>query len=208
MIAAAALIALLAAADPGAAGDLGGRPDDSSARALFERGEVKFNLGNFEGAAADYQAAYELDHRPALLFNVGQCYRNLENYERARFFYRRFLTLDPQTPNRRETESLIDLMSKRLDEQRAKVDLAARANEPASGAATPPAFAPSLPTLQRTEAPAADGRGQPVYRRTWFWVGVAGVVAGGVAAGLLLTRDDQHGSLASINVPSAGVTAP
>ena len=122
---------LLAAADPGVAGDPGGRAEDSSARALFERGEVKFNLGNFEAAAADYQAAYELDHRPALLFNVGQCYRNLENYERARFFYRRFLTLDPQTPNRRETESLIDLMSKRLDEQRAKVDLAARASEPA-----------------------------------------------------------------------------
>ena len=205
MIAAAALIALLAAADPGAAGDPGGRPEDSSARALFERGEVKFNLGNFEGAAADYQAAYELDQRPALLFNVGQCYRNLENYERARFFYRRFLTLDPQTPKRRETESLIDLMSKRLDEQTAKVDLAARTSEPASGAATPPAFAP---TLERTESHATDDRGRPVYRRTWFWVGVAGVVAGGVAAGLLLTRDDPHGSLASINVPSSGAAAP
>ena len=205
MIAAAALFALLAAADPGVAGDPGARADDGSARALFERGEVKFNLGNFEAAAADYQAAYELDHRPALLFNVGQCYRNLENYERARFFYRRFLTLDPQTPNRRETESLIDLMSKRLDEQRAKVDLAARPGEPPSGAAAPPAFAP---TLQRTEGQATDGRGRPVYRRTWFWVGVAGVVAGGVAAGLLLTRDDQHGSLASINVPGAGTAAP
>jgi tetratricopeptide (TPR) repeat protein len=204
MIAAAALIALLAAADPGAAGDQGARTEDGSARALFERGEVKFNLGNFEAAAADYQAAYELDHRPALLFNVGQCYRNLENYERARFFYRRFLTLDPQTPNRRETESLIDLMSKRLDDQRAKVELATRASEPATSAATTPAFAP---TLQRTEGQDTDGS-RPVYRRTWFWVGVAGVVAGGVAAGLLLTRDDPHGSLASINVPGAGTAAP
>jgi tetratricopeptide (TPR) repeat protein len=205
MIAAAALMALLAAADPGVAGDPGARTEDGSARALFERGEVKFNLGNFEAAAADYQAAYELDHRPALLFNVGQCYRNLENYERARFFYRRFLTLDPQTPNRRETESLIDLMSKRLDEQRAKVDLAAGASEPASGGVTPPPFAP---TLQRPERQPIDGRGRPMYQRTWFWVGVAGVVAGGVAAGLLLTRDDQHGSLASINVPSGGAAAP
>jgi len=204
MIAALPLMVLLVAADPGAAGDLGGRADDSSARALFERGEVKFNLGNFEAAAADYQAAYELDHRPALLFNVGQCYRNLENYERARFFYRRFLTLDPQTPNRRETESLIDLMSKRLDDQRAKVELATRASEPAASEAAPPAFAP---TLERREGQDTDGRGLPVYRRTWFWVGVAGVVAGGVAAGLLLTRDDPHGSLASINVPSAGTAS-
>ncbi len=192
MIAAAPLLVLLAAADPGAA----------SARALFDRAEVKFNLGNFEAAAADYQAAYELDHRPALLFDVGQCYRNLGNYERARFYYRRFLTLDPRTPARRDTEKLIDLMSKRLDEQGAKPDLAAR--DPGAGPVATPSFAP---TAARVDGQAPQSARPPVYRRVWFWGAVAGVVAGGVAAGLLLSRDDPHGSLASIDVRSAGVAA-
>lgn len=191
MIAAAPLLVLLATADPGAA------------RALFDRAEVKFNLGNFEAAAADYQAAYELDHRPALLFDVGQCYRNLGNYERARFFYRRYLALDPRSPNRRETERLIDLMSERLQQQGAPADLAAR--DPAPPSSAPAAFAPSL---QRVDAQAPEAGPRPVYRRTWFWVGVAGVVAGGVAAGLLLSRDDPHGSLPSIDVRGAGLTAP
>lgn len=188
MIAAAALVTLLASANPAA-----GEPP--SPRALFERAEVKFNVGNFRDAAADYQAAYELDHRPALLFDVAQCYRNLGDYERARFYYRRFLTLDPHTPNRRDTEALIDLMSKRLDEQAAapRRDVALR--DPPAGDGAPPAFAP---TLQRTDGPDVPRR--PVYRRTWFWIGVAGAVAGGVAAGLLLSRDDPHGSLPSIDV--------
>jgi tetratricopeptide (TPR) repeat protein len=191
MMAAAPLLVLLAVADPGAA------------RALFDRAEVKFNLGNFEAAAADYQAAYELDHRPALLFDVGQCYRNLGNYERARFFYRRYLTLDPRSPNRRETERLIDLMSERLQQQGARTDLAAR--DPAAASGAPASFAPGL---QAADSRPADAGGRPVYRRTWFWVGVAGVVAGGVAAGLLLSRDDPRGSLPSIDVRSGGITGP
>lgn len=191
ILAAAPLLVLLAAADPGAA------------RALFDRAEVKFNLGNFEAAAADYQAAYELDHRPALLFDVGQCYRNLGKYERARFFYRRYLTLDPRSPNRRETERLIDLMTERLQQPATATPgaaLAARDPSPSQAA-----FAPSLP---RGEAQPADARARPVYQRTWFWVCVAGVVAGGVAAGLLLSRDDPHGSLPSIDVHSGGLVAP
>ncbi len=187
MIGAVPLLVLLAAADPGV----------TPARALFDRAEVKFNLGHFEAAAADYQAAYELDHRPALLFDIGQCYRNLGNYERARFYYRRFLALDPKTPNRRDTETLIDLMSKRLDEQAARADLTAR--DPGPGA--PASFAP-------TTQPAPDAGGRPVYRRVWFWGAVAGVVAGGVAAGLLLSRDDPHGSLPSIDVRNAGLLGP
>ncbi len=194
MIAAAPLILWLAAADPAV----------TPARALFDRAEVQFNLGHFEAAAADYQAAYELDHRPALLFDIGQCYRNLGNYERARFYYRRFLALDPRTPNRRDTEKLIDMMSSRLDQPPARTDLAPRDPAPPSTAA--PAFAPSVPRVDAQPAPEAAHR--PVYRRAWFWGAVAGVVAGGVAAGLLLSRDDPHGSLPSIDVRNAGLTAP
>jgi tetratricopeptide (TPR) repeat protein len=111
------MFVLLAAIDPTSARVPSESANENSARVLFQRAEVKFNLGNFEAAAADYQAAYELDQRPAFLFNIGQCYRNLGNYERARFFYGRFLAADPRTPERRETEKLIAAMSKLLDEK-------------------------------------------------------------------------------------------
>ena len=63
-------------------------------RVRFEMAETKFNLGRFEEAAADYQAAYEAEPLPAFLFNLGQCYRNLGNYERAQFYFRRYVQLD------------------------------------------------------------------------------------------------------------------
>src|SRR5215468_6203160 len=71
---------------------------EKEARALFQRAEKSFNLGKFPEALADYQAAYEAKPLSGFLFNIAQCYRNMGNPERARFFYRRFLALDPRTP--------------------------------------------------------------------------------------------------------------
>jgi tetratricopeptide (TPR) repeat protein len=199
MIGALRVLVLLAALDPSGARGPSGSAGDNPARALFQQGEVKFNLGDFEGAAADYQAAYEIDHRPALLFNIGQCYRNLGNYERARFFYRRFLALAPRTPNRRETERLIASMSKLLDQH-------ILAAQPPRGATEPPPFSPSV--RRPEQATNTRATTPPVYRRTWFWVGVGGVVAGGVAAGFLLSRDDPRGSLPSIDLRGGGPARP
>jgi len=203
------LLAALAAIQAGGAGARAAQPEP--ARALFEQAEVKFNLGNFEQAAADYQAAYELDHRPALLFNVGQCYRNLGDYERARFFYLRYLTLDPRTPNRRETERLVATMSRSLEEQGKRTEAGApvlpaalAVGEPAApGATAPPRFAPALDST----APHASAR--PIYRRPWFWVGVGGALAGAVAAGLLLSSGDEpRGSLPSIDARAGRAAKP
>ena len=81
--------------------------------------ETKFNLGRFEEAAADYQAAYEAEPLPAFLFNIGQCYRNLGNYERAQFYFRRYVQLDPHSPNRADAEQLIAEMDRMTEGNRA-----------------------------------------------------------------------------------------
>ena len=96
------------------------RPPDGAAasddarpgRVRFEMAETKFNLGRFEEAAVDYQAAYEAEPLPAFLFNIGQCYRNLGNYERAQFYFRRYVQLDPRSPNRADAEQLIAEMDR------------------------------------------------------------------------------------------------
>src|SRR5450432_160885 len=89
--------------------------DEKQARSLYERAEKSFDLGRFAEALADYQSAYEAKPLPGFLFNIAQCYRNMSNFERARFFFRRYLTLDPRAPNRRRVEELIAEMSKQLD---------------------------------------------------------------------------------------------
>jgi tetratricopeptide (TPR) repeat protein len=197
MTAAVPLLILVAALEPGGSASDAARTEDRPARLLFERAETKFNLGNFEAALADYQAAYEIEPLPGFLFNIGQCYRNLGDHERARFFYRRFLIVDPRTPNRRQTEKLIAEMSRRIDEPKDGAPApigAARSDQPTT---MPAAFAPAI---RQPEGKADNPPDEPrFYRRPWFWIGVGGALAAGVVAGFLLTRDDPRGTLPSID---------
>src|SRR5579872_4509216 len=80
---------------------------EAQAREHFRAAEIDFNLGKFTEALASYQAAYQAKPLPAFMFNIAQCYRNMGKYERARFFYRRYLTLEPKSPNRRVVTDLI-----------------------------------------------------------------------------------------------------
>jgi tetratricopeptide (TPR) repeat protein len=194
-IAFAALAGRAWAAGDSAAGEQPGR-------VLFEQAEAKFNLGRFEEALVDYQAAYDVEPLPAFLFNIGQCYRNLGNYERAQFYFRRYTALDPRSPNRAAADHLIAEMDR----------LAA---ERASGSGRQPPGSPDIATLPTAPAETAGDRpaafmaqpggpvtapARPVYRRAWFWVAASAVVvAGGVAAALAASHDDPRSSLRPID---------
>ena len=194
----AAVIVLLGALLAARAAAAGERPG----RVLFEQAEAKFNTGRFDEALVDYQAAYDAEPLPAFLFNIGQCYRNMGNYERAQFFFRRYAALDPRSPNRPAAERLI-----------AEMERLANDRPGATPGVEPPAM-PSLaapvPAVQHPAGadPAAsvaaetgtDGAKRPVYRRAWFWVTVSAVVvAGGVAAAFAVRQDDPRSSLRPID---------
>jgi hypothetical protein len=98
--------------------------DEKQARGLYERAEKSFDLGKFSEALGEYQSAYEAKPLPGFLFNIAQCYRNMGNFERARFFFRRYLALDPHASNRRRVDELIAEMTKQLDAQSAEAPTA------------------------------------------------------------------------------------
>jgi hypothetical protein len=129
--------------------------DEKHARALYERAEKSFDVGKFSDALADYQAAYEAKPLPGFLFNIAQCYRNMGDFERARFFFRRYLAVDPRAPNRRKVEELISEMTKQLEAQQ-KDQKAAGATAPPTptsssvGTSAPPAASP--PAVEETPA--------------------------------------------------------
>ncbi|HVZ72228.1 MAG TPA: tetratricopeptide repeat protein [Polyangia bacterium] len=184
--------------------------DEQDARRLFQKAELSFNLGKFDEALADYQAAYQAKPLPGFVFNIAQCYRNLGNWERARFFYRRYLALEPRSPNRHRVEDLVAEMTDKIDKQQAQE----RPMPPSSPTAVPapvvvapvepvapPAVAaPPLPMPAPTPVPAPETAAaivvapapapvaRPVYARWWFWAGVGVVAAGGVVAALVLAK--------------------
>ncbi len=137
--------------------------DDPAMRAAkrhYERGQKLFGLQKFEEALEQYQKAFDAKPIPDFLFNIGQCHRNLGDYEAAIFSFKRFLKLDPETPNREKVEELIAQLE---DKQAAKDAKRLRLRE------------------RDRDEPEDPPPGSPFYKKWWFWTGVAVVgVAGGV----------------------------
>ncbi len=181
------VLAVLALAAPARAGD-----PTAEARRHVATADTEYKLGQFEQALAEYSAAYQLFASPALLFNIGQCHRNLKHYEQALFFYRGFLRDAPaDAPNRATVEGLVrdtqaDLDRQHADEAKAKQELEAREHEQDELKRS------ELDARQRAEQDrqVAEARRQavaqphqpaePIYDKWWFWAACGGAA---VAAG-------------------------
>lgn len=137
------LIVLLATATP-------------EAKRLYKEATTKYDVGDFRGALEGYTAAYDQDPRPQLLFNIGQCHKQLHNYDKAIFYFDSFLRNNPKSEHRSLAEELRHECYVAKAKQPREIVIAA----------TAPARAPP-PT--------------PVYKQWWFWTAIGGAVA--VAAG-------------------------
>jgi tetratricopeptide (TPR) repeat protein len=141
------------------------------AKQHFERGEKLYAATKFSDALDEYQQAFDAVPLAGFLFNIGQCYRNLGDYDAAVFSYRQYLKLAPAAANREQVEQLIRELETKRD-QRDTERLGLRAPPPAEPAPPPPA------------APAE----RSVLRTWWFWTGVAVVAAAGGVTVYEVTR--------------------
>jgi tetratricopeptide (TPR) repeat protein len=148
-----------------------------SAKRHFERGQKLYTLTKFREALDEYQQAFDARPIPDFLFNIGQCYRNLGDYDAAIFSYKKYLAAAPDAPNRAQVEQLIGELQTRKDQE----DARRLALEPRP----PPVPAPA-PATRPAPAPPPD---RPIYARWWFWTGIGVVAAGGTGVTIYeLTR--------------------
>jgi tetratricopeptide (TPR) repeat protein len=80
------------------------RADVSAARAHYERGQALYQVNEFQKALEEFKAAHVEKPDPAYLFNIAQCYRQMGDRANALTFYRRYLSLAPDSPLRPEVE--------------------------------------------------------------------------------------------------------
>lgn len=163
--------------------------DTEKARALFDEGTEAYKLGNFEKALAAYEAAHKLFPAPQFLFNIAQCYFQLQNWDRAIFFFEGYLREVPDASNRALVDDLIrearergaakreedkrklDLEKERLEIERREKERQAAERERLALASRP------------VEQPA------PVYKKWWFWTIVGGAVAGATITAIAVGGD-------------------
>lgn len=106
------------------------------ARAAFDEAEKYYKLLQYDEALKFYQRAYLLSNEPLLLFNIGQCYRQLGDTERAIKTYQNFLRENPTSDIRAKVEGIL-----------AELDAARSPEPPASGTLSSEAVAAGVNAL-------------------------------------------------------------
>jgi hypothetical protein len=168
------------------------------------RARTAFAAGDYKAALDIYVGLYARTMHPTYARNIGRCYQNLGEPDKAINSFKEYLRkakgLTPEA--RAEIDGYIDEMEK-LKARRAREAAASAAPPPASAApkAVPEAPAPEeqsdalVRTAPAAEAP-AQGQGDevshPFYSRWWFWTALGALAAGGVVAGLLLSSSSNE----------------
>jgi tetratricopeptide (TPR) repeat protein len=159
---------------------------DAEAHAMFEAGRIAFADGRFSDALSSFQRAYDLSHRPALLYNIGQCHDRMRQDSEALTAFEQFLSLVPDAPQAAEVRGRVAF----IREAAAHATPATPTEPPPTHEATPPP----------TEPPPATSSNDPGVV-PWVLIGTgAGVaIAGAVLLGV------GYGDISSVQNAADGV---
>jgi tetratricopeptide (TPR) repeat protein len=153
--------------------------EDARARELFLEGEAHYAAGRYELAAERYLEAYELSQRAELLFNVGNAYERLGDYEKAAKYLGEYVN----TPRARDVVSVRERI-RRLEA--AAVEQKRRDEQEQQQAVTPdPVVEP--PTTSREPD-------SGLSRSTWWFIGSGASAAGAIGLGLLALNAGNNAS--------------
>jgi len=174
------------------------RADDvGAAREHYQKGTRAYDLGHYDEAVKEYEAAYRAKDDPALLFNIAQAYRLSGDNAAAVRAYKSFLRRVPEAPNRGEVEKRIADLQKSMAEQARPKEGAAEVT-PAPAEATPapkpqpepkPSERSSASAVGEKEAP--SGRGLRIAGLSLLAIGAAGLVVGATFVALAKSANDD-----------------
>ena len=169
--------------------------EEKQAKALYDKGTLHFNLGEYAAAIEHYKEAYRIVANPYFLYNIAQAARLSGDLRQALTFYRSFLNALPDASNRAEIQTRITELEEAIrkdDESRRASPTAVKPLEQPPEkpiVQTPPPVVPFERTKPGIDEDMPSGH-TPFYKKWWFWAG-AGVLAVGVTGtAIAVTRDD------------------
>jgi tetratricopeptide (TPR) repeat protein len=173
----------------------------AKARETFRAAQQHYKLTEYQQALEAFKETYRLVEDPTLLFNIAQCYRQLNKKEEAIRFYRTYLHDAPDDGNRASVEQIIASLEKAIHEENVAratpPDTTIDGSQPRPVTAPPPATVTSPPAQPVTQpvvvASTASDR-PPLYKRWWLWTLVGGAVVVGAGVGLALGLTHQPGA--------------
>lgn len=152
--------------------------DTDAARALFKRGTVQYDAGDYRGALGMFEQAKAIKPLPAFDYNIAKCHEQLGELDAAVAAYDRYLATQP--PDAADVRAHVTELRARL---------AASPSQPSH----PPEPAPSPP------APPSPHRGRTLTIAGAV-VGGVGIALVGVGIGLGVDGDKQADALTAADV--------
>lgn len=180
-----------------------------------------YAAGNYQPALDLYVKLYAEKLNPIFLRNIGRCYQNLGDADKAINSFREYLrkAKDLKADERAEVNGYIaemDALKKKNEREPSPPPSEKRLPEtpPIPAVVEPSHSPPSAPpppaqqtmnlSVTTTPAPPISDEAGPVYTRWWFWAIVGGVVVagvGGAAAAGLFTRTTDAPCMAPRTCP-------
>ena len=179
---------------------------ETAARAAALEAKKAFDLGDFAKAIEQYEAAYKLKAAPGLLFNLGQSHRRAGHFDRATFYFRRYLETNPPAAQAKATEDVLTEVEAQLATRKAeqaeqerrdaeRAQLEAQRAEQQRQLEVEKARLDVLKGTERNLALEADLKRNappaPVYQRWWFWTVIGVGVAGAAVTATALATAPQ-----------------
>jgi tetratricopeptide (TPR) repeat protein len=157
--------------------------NEDLARAHSLLGEAAYAEARYADALREFRAAYALDARPALLYNVAMCHERIGDLPAAIDGFERYLAADSTISDR-------TLVERRVDRLREELRARGAAGPPKPAIVAPASVAPT-PSPSPLGPPPPARAATPVYKKGWFWavvIGSAALVAVGVGLGVGLSQ--------------------
>jgi tetratricopeptide (TPR) repeat protein len=175
---------------------------DELARRHFESATAYYQTGDYDDALREFRRAYEMSHRPALLYNIYLTEEHLGHLDLAVQALADFLASDDASvePQRAVLEQRLANLRRRAE---AAASGATAEPEPGPTDVPPPrtdlvetrtdaVVAPVAPPEDRVDpAPAPTASEPPVLAIVGFTIGGLGLIGFGVAGGLALAEDQS-----------------
>jgi tetratricopeptide (TPR) repeat protein len=144
----------------------------ADAERYYNEGQTAYDAKRYDDAIAAWDKSYALSHLPALVYNLAQAHRLHGDCAEALDAYKRFIALDPKSPQRASAEGFI----RDLEPCPSPVGVEPPPPPPSLPPAPPPAPPPSPP---HPAAVAHPGTGERVAGIVVAGVGVATAAVGG-----------------------------
>jgi tetratricopeptide (TPR) repeat protein len=90
--------------------------DEEKARGHFRLGRAHYDNGDFAEAAVEFESAYRISQRAALLYNIYLAYRDANDTRHAADALRKYLKLEKNIENRGQLESRLAALERSLAE--------------------------------------------------------------------------------------------